>query len=418
MTPTTGLLRNPRGGDSSRREFIHMTAAGAVLLGGAHRIGAQGSPDAHRFLSMLGKDERLIVHNSRPGVIETPMELLRQHALTPKELLFIRNNQVLPGSLTLDPHSPEGWETVLTGMIDRPRTLRFEDLASYKTTEVEAVLQCSGNGRSLFAGSVKTRGTQWGRGGVGNVRWRGVALRDVIERLGIKADPTARFVAAEGADPPATPGAADFEHSLPLGDVLENALLATHMNGEPIPALHGGPLRLVVPGYYGTMNVKWLQKLRFEAEESNNRHHASRYRTFDDVIEPGSETKIDPLRTTPTWRQTIKSIVWDPIEGETVKVGRREISGTAWNDGRSEIVSVEMSIDQGASWQRAEVAKPTSRYAWRPWKASVEFPSGPVEIWARATDALGNTQPLDGSIYWNPSGYEWYGVDKVRVTAG
>ena len=417
MTRTMNRSGKVHGADSSRRRFLGMMAAAGALTRGARPVGAQSTSDADRFLSTLGKDKRLIVHNSRPGVIETPMELLREHALTPKELLFIRNNQVMPGALTLDPYSPEGWKTELTGLVDRPRTLRFEDLAGYDTAEVEAVLQCSGNGRSFFAGSVKTRGTQWARGGVGNVRWRGVRLRDVVERLGTKIDPAARFVAAEGVDPPAASGTADFEHSLPLADVLESALLATQMNGEPIPALHGGPLRLIVPGYFGTMNIKWLQKLRFEANESNNRHHALRYRTFVDVIAPGSEAKIDPLRTAPTWRQTIKSIVWDPIEGERLAAGRHDISGAAWNDGRSEIVSVEVSIDQGANWRRAEVDKPAGPYAWHPWKASVELTAGPVEIWARAADALGNTQPLDGSVYWNPSGYEWYGVDKVRLTA-
>ena len=403
--------------DCSRRAFLQSAGAATAVAGigslGPFPLAAQD--EAVAFLAKLGKHKRLVVHNSRPGVLETPLALLRQHRLTPTELLFIRNNQVLPGALTLDPFPSTAWTLDLTGLIDEPREVMLEDLAGLPQVEVEAVLQCSGNGRSFYARSVKTRGTQWRHGGMGNLRWKGVPLRKLLESLEIKVDPQAKFLAAEGKDPPLAPQAPDFEHSLPLDDALEKGLLATEMNGEPIPALHGGPLRLILPGYYGTMNIKWLHKLRFEAEESENRHHIRRYRTFVRPVEPGSAQRIAAETSTPTWRQKIKSIIWKPAEGETSKAGSVEVAGVAWNDGSTKIAAVEVSDDGGRTWRAADVESPASPYAWYHWRSTVQLSGGPREIAVRAIDAMGRGQPSDGAVHWNPSGYEWYGVDKVTI---
>ncbi len=402
--------------DLDRRRFLKQVglaaAAGLPSLGA---LPAAAQDQGAAFLKQLGKDERLIVHNSRPGVLETPVELLRQHRLTPKQLLFIRNNQVLPGALTLEPPPSTGWTLELTGLIGRTRSVKLEDITRLEQIEVEAVLQCSGNGRSFYARSVKTRGTQWGRGGMGNLRWKGAPLGKLVESLQLEVDPRARFLAAEGKDPPVTAQAPDFEHSVPLDDALDKGLLAVEMNGEPIPALHGGPLRLVLPGYYGTMNIKWLHKLRFEAEESRNRHHIRRYRTFVKPVEAGSAQPISAETSSPTWRQKIKTIIWKPIEGETLKAGAVEVAGVAWNDGAARIAAVEVSVDKGRTWHSAEVQKPSGPYAWHHWKSTVQIAGTSREIWARSIDALGHGQPADGAVHWNPSGYEWYGVDKVTL---
>jgi len=404
----------------TRRRFAGQAAlAAAVASWGAPAIFAQSPSEkeaADAFLERIGKDSRLIVHNTRPGVIETPLELLRKERLTPKELLFIRNNQVLSGGLRLEPWSGSEWELEITGLVDPPRTVTLEKVLQQPQTEVEAVLQCSGNGRSFYAQSAKTRGTQWGHGGMGNVRWKGAPLKDVLDALGVKVSGDAKFVAAEGKDSPPVERAPDFEHSLPVEDVLEKGLLATGMNGEPIPLLHGGPLRLIVPGYYGTMCVKWLGRLRFEAEESENYHHARRYRTLVKPVEPGTSVQVNPETAVPTWRQRIKSVIWNPLEGGELTAGPAEIRGVAWNDGGAAIASVEVSADEGKTWLRAELDPEESPYAWRHWRAKVELSAGRHEIWSRAMDEFGNGQPLDGAVHWNPSGYEWYGVDRVAVT--
>ena len=402
----------------NRRAFLQQTALGTAAAGVMPAIGTLPHPQgqADSFLAAISKDRRMIVHNWQPGVAETPLELLREHHITPKDLLFVRNNQLLSGALNMRPLPLEDWTVELIGLVKYPRVIKGEDLAGFEQTEVEMVLQCSGNGRAHYAQTIRTRGTQWNNGGLGNVRWKGVPLKVLIEDLKLEVDQAARFIAAEGKDAPPTPEAADFEHSLPLEDVLENAILAVEMNGEAIPAVHGGPVRLIVPGYYGTMNVKWLTRLRFEGQETNNYNHIPRYRTFNKPIGPGTSPPITLENTSPTWRQRINSLIWVPLDGDSVGDEGSEVQGVAWNDGLVRIETVEVSINAGESWQRAQLETPSSPFAWYHWTAPFQLSPGQHEVWARAVDAAGRTQPLDGSIHWNPSGYEWNGVAKIEIT--
>ncbi|RMG51319.1 MAG: sulfite reductase [Acidobacteria bacterium] len=401
-----------------RRAFVKLVGTAAIGWGVSpvhlRAAWAQRPIDPSRLIP--GKDRRLIVHNSKTGVLETPVELLRQHRVTPKETLFVRNNQFLPGSLTLDPLPLDNWTIEIMGLVKAPRIISATELAQMEQTDVEMVLQCSGNGRSYYARTVKTRGTQWKKGGMGNVRWRGVLLKTVFERAEVTIHPSARFLTAEGKDAPLVPTAPDFEHSVPLHDVIDKAILALEMNGEPIPAVHGGPVRLIIPGYYGTMNIKWLHRLRLEAHETFNHHQIPRYRTYIRPVKPGTRLKRTFENTAPNWHQRVKSIIWSPLEDDVVAAGPVTISGVAWNDGMVEIEAVYVSTDRGRTWQRARLQVPASRYAWYPWTITVPLRPGQHEIWSRAIDALGRSQPLDGSIHWNPSGYEWYGVDKIRIT--
>ena len=407
-----------------RRRFLSslggIPVAGPVLL---HPTAPTFAQDPQGLLAAMGKHPRMIVHNAVTGVAETPLDLLRGHRLTPKELLFVRNNQVLPGGLTLNPYPSGSWDLEVGGLVTPPRTVRFSDLARLQQAETVAVLQCAGNGRAFYAGTAMTKGTQWQRGGMGQVRWKGVRLRQLLDSLGMHVDPRVRFLTAEGRDSPASPAGDDYEQSVPLADVLETALLATHMNGEPIPAVHGGPLRLVLPGYYGSMNVKWLSRLRFEDRASTSRHHAQRYRTFQRRVVPGTTPDVIPETTNPTWRQRIKSIVWNPLHHQRVRRGPMTISGVAWNDGRTEIVAIELSLDGGRNWQRVDFDSPFGRYGWHPWKAALWYGGNRYPSWrdpsrelqVRAFDAFGRSQPNDGSVHWNPSGYEWFGIDSVKV---
>ena len=398
-----------------RRDFMRGALAGFAFLALPKRVFA-GPQDHQAFLSTLGKDSRMIVHNGTVGVMEAPLELLRTHRVTPANLLFVRNNQLLAGALSLDPSDLAGWKLELGGSIGGTRIVDGGDIRRMPASEVEMVLQCSGTGRSYFAAITRTRGTQWGRGGMGNVRWRGVRIRALLESLRLEVDDSARFVAAEGRDGPVSPEGADFEHSLPLRDVMDRGLLAFEMNGRPIPALHGGPLRLIVPGLYGTMQVKWLSRLRFEADESTNHHHKSRYRTFVDPITPGSSPAYSFENSRPTWGQKLKSIIWEPLEGQSLRAGNIKLAGVAWNDGFQAIESVEVSVDGGQTWRRARLDKPSSRFAWHQWSLEADLSRRNQEIWVRARDASNQTQPLSGTADWNPSGYGWNAVDRVGVT--
>jgi sulfite oxidase len=362
-----------------------------------------------------GKDRRLEVLSAAPLVLQTPIQLLAGHRITDKKVLFVRNIQDLANSLTLEPQPLKDWEIELEGLISPSRVvIPAEVLLQMDQVEHEMVLQCSGNGRSQYPG---IPGTPWGQGGVGNVRFAGVPLTRVLQKFNVKIDPQVRFVTGEGKDLPLGLEKPDYEHSLPVADVLARSILALQMNGEPLPGIHGGPVRLVTPGYFGTMQVKWLSRLRFETSESSNFYHATEYRVPHGLLEPGEKFRFTMENSRPTWAIRLMSYVLDPLPGAKLKAGPVTISGVAYNDGSARLETVLVSCDQGHSWQPAQLRAPDSPYAWYPWSLHTRLKPGPHQIWARAIDGLGRTQPLDGSVYWNPNGYEWTGVFKTEVTA-
>ncbi|MBA4016276.1 MAG: sulfite reductase [Pirellula sp.] len=370
-------------------------------------------------LLVAGKDRRLIVHNgSTTGFeIETPLDLLSGEQITPVERLFVRNNQQPEWSATLKPAPTKDWKLEIEGLLAESRTVTLDELRAMPQREHEIVLQCSGNGRALFGAAAPVKGAPWRHGAMGCVRFRGVLLRDVLKKLDVRPKPEAQFVTAQGTDSPALPDGADFEHSLPLHDVLARSLLALELNGIPLPAVHGGPLRLVTPGYYGTMHVKWLSRLRLDATETTNHHQVKRYRTPLDQIEPGAPFDYRLENSEPNWRMRIKSVVFAPIQGARVPAGEVLAKGVAWNDGTSRIDAVETSLDGGHTWRRAELEPPSDRYAWYRWQTPLTVAAGDQLLLCRAIDTLGNTQPLDGAADWNPAGYGWHGVERVRFQA-
>ena len=411
------MTQRAESGGYDRRGFLASTAGlsmGALGLAGRDVLAAE-SPDSSQVVT--GKNATLVVHKSEVPVLETPSALLDSQ-ITPLEVLFVRNNQPMGNAATLQPFPLKGWKIALTGLVDKPRSLDAETLSRMEQVDHEMVLQCCGNGRSLFAGSVKAKGTQWTRGGMGNIRVSGVRLSSVIRKLGVRIGSKARFLTAEGKDAP-VPDKEDFEHSLPLDEAMEHSLLATRINGQPIPAVHGGPVRLMTPGFYGTMHIKWVSKLRFEDGETDNYNQIPRYRVPRSQLAPGKAIKYTFSNSKACWRMKTKCVVLSPQPDAAVMPGRPlAVRGVAFNDGSTRIDSVQLSIDRGRTWSRVKLEIPASRFAWYRWSAAVTLPAGRRELWVRAVDALGRSQPLDGSIHWNPSGYEWNGVEKIAVRVG
>jgi len=402
----------------ARRDFLKSAggfAAFAALQGGLPlgALAAEKTPKATDLVP--GKDPSLVVLSVAPIVLETPLDLLAKHRVTPKELLFVRDNEDIPEFMNLKPVSPEGWEIEFTGLVNRPMKIEATKLARMEQVEHEVVMQCSGNSRALFAQAVQSKGTQWGRGGVGNVAFAGVPLRKLIESLGLEIDPSAAYLTAQGKDNP-SPGKEDFEHSIPLDVALERSFVALRMNGEPIPGAHGGPVRLITPGYYATMNIKWLTQLRFEKQETSNYNQIPRYRLPNKLIRPGEAIEYTFENSSPNYDMKVKSIILTPAPREKITGGKVAVRGIAWNDGQAALESVLISTDRGKSWSQAKLDRAATPYAWSMWEADLSLPAGRHEIWSRAVDALGRTQPLDGTIFWNPSGYEWNGVEKIEVT--
>jgi sulfite oxidase len=361
-----------------------------------------------------GKDKRLEVMSAVPLVLSTPVGLLADQTITDKNYLFVRNIQDLAKGMTLEPLPLEGWEFELVGLIKPFRVvIRAEELLKMDQVEYEMILQCSGNGRSQYRG---IPGTPWNQGGVGNVRFAGVPLKAILEKYNVMVDSQVKYVTAEGHDLPMGLEKPDFEHSLPVAPVLERSILALRLNGEPLPGIHGGPVRLVTPGLFGTMQVKWLRRLRFVTAETTNFYHATEYRVPLSLLKPGEKFRFTMENSRPTWDIRLMNYIFEPESGANLKAGAVTVSGVAYNDGSVRLESVLVSFDRGQSWQLAKLQTPDSPYAWYHWTIQVNLRPGVHEIWSRAIDALGRSQPLDGSIFWNPNGYEWTGVFKVEVT--
>jgi DMSO/TMAO reductase YedYZ molybdopterin-dependent catalytic subunit len=361
-----------------------------------------------------GKDPSMAVLSESPLVLETPLSRLVGERITDKRHLFVRDVQDLDAGLTIEPLPIDGWTIELSGLITPPRVIiHVEDLLKMEQVEHEMVLECSGNGRENYSG---IPGTPWGLGGVGNVRFSGVPLSAVLEKHGVRVAPEVKFITAEGRDLPVGPERPDFEHSLPVADVLERSLFALKLNGEDLPGIHGGPVRLVTPGFFGTMQVKWLSHLRFEVSESTTFYHVSEYRVPLRRQKPGEKFRFSLENSRPTWSLRLMSYILEPQQNGTVPAGPVRVSGIAYNDGSAPLESVLVSFDRGESWKAAAFTRPDSPYAWHQWTTEADLQPGPHEIWSRAVDALGRSQPLDGSIYWNPNGYEWSGVYKTQVT--
>lgn len=361
-----------------------------------------------------GKDPRLELLSEVPLVMGTPISLLAGQRITDKHRLFVRNLQDLPGAQMLGPRPIEGWQIELTGLIHPSRiVIDAEDLLEMDQVEHEMVLQCSGNGRAMYHG---IPGLQWTQGGVANVRFSGVPLAAVLKKHNVQVDRQVKYVTAEGQDLPMGRELPDMEHSLPVADVLNRGILAVNLNGEPLPGIHGGPVRLVTPGLFGTMQIKWISRLRFEVSESTCFYHADEYRVPLTPVKPGERFKFTLENSRPTWRILLMSYILDPEPEATVPAGPVSISGVAYNDGSARLESVLVSVDRGESWHAADFDAPDSPYAWYQWTTQAMFEPGVHEIWSRAIDHLGRSQPLDGSVNWNPNGYEWTGVFKTEVT--
>ena len=356
----------------TRRRLLKATAATGLgmLVHHGTCLGSQSDQSPSQDASQLiaGKDKRLIVLKSDPAVFETPLGLLNQTHITPAELLFVRNNQQPKSMATMAAVLQDDWSVEVLG-----KTITLGQLKTLPQTTDEMVLQCSGNGRALFSLDAQTSGTQWGRGGVGCVTFGGVLLHRVFHHLGIDAKVDQQFLLAQGKDKP-LPDKEDFLHTLPAGEALNRSMLAISMNGKPLPAIHGGPVRLMTRGVFATMHIKWLERLSLVGSESNNYNHVPRYRVPKQRIEPGSEFDFNLSNSTYNWNMKVKSILLNPTDGTKLQAGKNMIQGVAFNDGAAEIQTVLVSFDAGESWQKSKLKKPESKFLGRILKLKKKWP--------------------------------------------
>ena len=389
----------------SRRRFLSVAAVSAAVgasipFGRFMPAGLVPVALAQDGDLLAGKSE-LRVLNDRPINAETPAHLL-DDAVTPAARLFVRNNGIPPLVDTID---PDTWAIALGGeSAVEEKTLTLAELKErFEHHTLQLQIECGGNGRSEFY--PPARGNQWTTGAIGCPEWTGARLRDVLQYCGIKDD--AVYVAYEGADRHLSgdPSKRPISRGVPMRKALEDeSLIAWAMNGQPLPLLHGYPARMVCGGWPASVSGKWLTKILLR-----NRVHdgekmlGQSYRVPCKPVAPGTDVADEDMCIIES--MPVKSLITFPKSGISQPFGEvLTVRGHAWA-GDLSVAEVHVSIDFGATWQRAALRAAVNRLAWQHWSTTVDFPEpGYYEIWARAVDERGTSQPvvLPG---WNPRGY-------------
>jgi sulfite oxidase len=429
--PAGAIPSGPEAG-RSRRGFLGssgLAAMGAIIGGtmpfsenrpgglvpAAHAQGAAApaQPKGPQHLKFPGKNEGLIVLGDRPLVAETPESLLDDDT-TPIEKFYIRNNGQLPEPAK----DPESWKIVIDGEVKTKLELSLGELKSkYKVITRRMVLECGGNGRAAF--SPPARGNQWTNGGAGCAEWTGVALADVLKMAGLK--PSAKYTAHYAADLHLSgdPGKPSISRGVRIEKAMDpHTMIVWAMNGQPLPNIHGGPVRLIVPGWAGSASQKWLTRIAIIDHEHDGPGMTEfSYRVAIKPMVPGD--KGDPKNFRILESMPVRSIITSPANGTKLAAGTKELKlrGASWA-GDLTVKHVDVSTDFGATWQRTRLGKPKNKYDWQRWTADLKLPSdGYFEIWTRATDSSGTMQPHQAG-FWNPQGYGGNAMHRIAVLVG
>ena len=394
-----------------RREWIQRAGL-AALASGLAPVKALGLDrvtlpfdNGERPLVKYPQKRPMIGLTSRPPQLETPFAIFNEGLITPNNAFFVRYHLAgLP--LAID---PDKFTLEIKGKVERPLQLTLQDIKKLPAVELVAVNQCSGNSRGFF--SPRVAGGQLGNGAMGNARWRGVPLKAVLDRAGVQAG--SKQVAFNGMDHPVSVKTPDFVKALDIEHASDGeVMLAYGMNGDDLPFLNGFPLRLVVPGYYGTYWVKHLNEITVIDTVFDGFWMKSAYRIPDTpcgCVEPG----IAPKATVPINRFTVRSFITSLTDGARLKPGRLTLKGVAFDGGRG-IQEVAVSTDGGDSWTPARLGKDLGKYSFREWQLPVKLAAGDHELKVRATNQAGDIQPMEPT--WNPAGYLRNVVETTRVS--
>jgi sulfite oxidase len=382
----------------SRRAFL--TTSGRVVLG-------MSILKAFPVASFVFADDtvpeidksKLIVRESEPQNLETSVDQFTTW-ITPNELFYVRTHNDTP-KVNLSQ-----WRLQVEGEVGHPLTLTLEDLQRWSRVSETVTLECSGNGRAFHHPGAE--GVQWEKGAVGNARWTGIRLADVLKKAGIKE--RGKHVMFNGADQAGKKP--EYIRSIPLQKALHpSTILAYEMNGQTLPVPHGYPLRLIVPGWTGNHSVKWLTHIALIPEEHDGHFMKEDYRVPTTYVEPG--TTVEPSEMAVITSLPVKSMITAPRDQAQLQTGRIQVSGIAYG-GEGEIVNVEVSTDLGSTWKRATLGEQKARYAWRLWRYAWDVKKpGSYLIMSRARDHLKRVQPIEP--FWNPKGLLWNVIDHIRV---
>jgi DMSO/TMAO reductase YedYZ molybdopterin-dependent catalytic subunit len=400
--------------EASRRGFLVGGGAAGISLIASRAFADEtvdlGLPDGVStrpiVKNYLGKGP-MILQRTRPPLLETPFEVFDKDIITPNDQFYVRWHWAnLPSEI-----NAETFRLVVRGQVTTTLNLSLKELLAMPAVETVAVNQCSGNSRGFF--QPRVAGGEWANGSMGNARWTGVRLKDVLDKAGVKAGATA--VRFNGLDEPVVPDGPDFMKSLSIDHASDGeVMIAYAMNGKQLPYLNGFPLRLVVPGWYATYWVKMLNDIEVLDKPDDNFWTAKAYLIPDTPhasMKPG-ETGI---KTVPINQMVPRSFVTNVKNGTTVSAGSPlALRGIAFG-GNTGVRKVELSTDSGKGWQEAKLEPDAGKYSFRRWTASISPVKGANQILVRCTNSDGTTQPMEAN--WNPSGFMRNVVETTTVTA-
>ncbi|MCL9981698.1 MAG: molybdopterin-dependent oxidoreductase [Erythrobacter sp.] len=366
-------------------------------------LGLPGGPSLRPLEPAFPGKSEMIVQRIRPPLLETPMAAFREGVITPNDRFFVRWNWSMPTEINAAAH-----RVAIGGAVKTPVSLTLDDIASAgETVEVVAINQCAGNGRGLS--EPRVTGTQWGNGAMGCARWTGVRLRDVLAKAGVA--PGAARVRFSGLDVPMTDGAPQFVKSIPMDIALrDDVLVAWGMNGEPLPLLHGYPLRIVVPGWFSTYWVKMLATIEVLTGEDDSYYVAKSYRMPEAPITP--EDKDFP--TVPITAMPPRAFITSHADGAVVAKGKPlTLEGIAMG-GDAALTKVDL-VGNGLA-MTCTLGPDEGPYAFRRWSVTIPQVTGDLaNIGVRAANAKGAVQPE--ALNWNPSGYARNVIERITLRA-
>lgn len=397
----------------SRRRFLQS----AVILGGMLAtfpawadpfvdLDLPGGPDRRDLTTAFPQKGQMILQRTRPPLLETPWEVFDRHIFTPNDQFFVRWHwAVIPSDVDV-----ATFRVAVRGHVNRALSLSMADVLAMRRIELSAVNQCSGNSRGLF--QPRVAGGQWANGAMGNARWTGLRLRDVLDRADVKAGAVA--VRFKGLEKPVVEGAPHFMKSLDIDHARDGqVMLAYHMNGEQLPLLNGFPLRLIVPGWYSTYWVKMLNDIEVLDTRDENYWMKTAYRIPDTPyasVKPGEEG----FKTVPINRMMPRSFFTNVSNNTIVRPGAAvPVRGIAFG-GDCGASQVELSAD-GHSWRKTELGRDEGTYSFRQWSTQITAPqSGTLTLQVRCINTKGEVQPAQPN--WNGSGFMRNVIERVQLT--
>jgi DMSO/TMAO reductase YedYZ molybdopterin-dependent catalytic subunit len=400
----------------TRRRFLQTS----IIMGGLGALGhqslrAQTTPSislpfarGRRPLIAFPEKRPLMVMTTRPPQLETPFSVFNESVFTPNDAFFVRWHLAnIPTTIDL-----QTFRLTIRGRVKDTFSLSLHDLQEqFEPMEIAAVCQCAGNSRGFS--EPRVAGGQWGHGAMGNARWTGVRLRDLLEKAGLEHD--ARHIRFDGLDRPVADATPDFLKTLPLDyATADHVLIAYAMNGEPLPFLNGFPLRLVVPGWYATYWVKMLNDIEVLNQEDHNFWMDPAYRIPNNAcgcLEPGQK----PKRTIPLSRMPVRSFITNVDDGATLLAGSPTlVKGIAFDQGYG-IDQVLFTLDGGQHWEAVQLGKDYGDFSFRPWEIRVPLkPGHSYQFQSIAINRIGESQQLHPK--WNPSGYLRNAVETLHVS--